>query len=45
MCRAVGEHAPLLAAGADARFQNKVHLAMQSAGWGKKDKGEEPETD
>jgi PTH1 family peptidyl-tRNA hydrolase len=45
MCRAVGEHAPLLAAGADARFQNKVHLAMQAAGWGKKDKGEEPEND
>ena len=45
MCRAIGAQAPLLAVGEDASFQNKVHLAMQAAGWGKKDKNDEPEND
>ncbi|GJD47994.1 Peptidyl-tRNA hydrolase [Methylobacterium crusticola] len=33
LCDAVAEHAALLAAGDDARFQNKVHLAMAGRGW------------
>ncbi len=33
LCRAVADHAPLLAAGEDASFQNKVHLAMADRGW------------
>ncbi|UMY19015.1 aminoacyl-tRNA hydrolase [Methylobacterium organophilum] len=33
LCRAVADHAPLLAAGEDASFQNKVHLAMAGRGW------------
>ena len=34
LCRAVADHAPLLARGEDATFQNKVHLAMEGRGWG-----------
>lgn len=33
LSRAVAEHAPLLAKGDDASFQNKVHLAMEARGW------------
>ena len=33
LCRAFADHAPLLAAGEDASFQNKVHLAMAGRGW------------
>jgi PTH1 family peptidyl-tRNA hydrolase len=33
LCRAVADHAALLAAGEDASFQNKVHLAMAGRGW------------
>ena len=32
--RAIAEAAPLLAAGRDASFQNKTHLAMEAAGFG-----------
>jgi PTH1 family peptidyl-tRNA hydrolase len=34
LCRAVADHAALLARGEDASFQNKVHLAMEARGWG-----------
>ncbi|MCJ2141238.1 aminoacyl-tRNA hydrolase [Methylobacterium sp. E-066] len=33
LCRALADHAALLAAGEDASFQNKVHLAMAGRGW------------
>lgn len=33
LCRAVADHAAILAAGDDASFQNKVHLAMAGRGW------------
>jgi peptidyl-tRNA hydrolase, PTH1 family len=33
LCRACADAAPLLAKGDDARFQNKVHLAMEGRGW------------
>lgn len=33
LCRAVADHAELLATGDDASFQNKVHLAMAARGW------------
>ncbi|WP_407528075.1 aminoacyl-tRNA hydrolase [Methylobacterium oryzisoli] len=33
LCDAVADHAGVLAAGEDASFQNKVHLAMQGRGW------------
>ncbi|WP_046866354.1 aminoacyl-tRNA hydrolase [Microvirga massiliensis] len=33
LCRAVAEEAELLAAGQDAQFQNRVHLAMEARGW------------
>jgi len=36
VCRAIAEAAPLLAAGQDASFQNKVHLAIEAAGYGEK---------
>ena len=36
VCRAIAEAAPLLAAGQDASFQNKTHLAMEAAGFGEK---------
>ena len=39
LCEAVADNAALLAAGQDASFQNKVHLAMQSKGFF--EKGEE----
>ncbi len=35
VCRAVAEGAPLLAEGQDASFQNKTHLAIEAAGFGK----------
>jgi PTH1 family peptidyl-tRNA hydrolase len=34
LCRAVADHASLLARGEDSSFQNKVHLAMEAKGWG-----------
>ncbi len=34
LCRAVADHAPLLAAGEASAFQSKVHLAMEGRGWG-----------
>ena len=34
LCRAVADHAELLAKGDDPSFQNKVHLAMEGRGWG-----------
>ncbi|HEX4766378.1 MAG TPA: aminoacyl-tRNA hydrolase [Lichenihabitans sp.] len=34
LCEAVAYHAALVAAGQDASFQNKVHLAMAAAGFG-----------
>lgn len=34
LCRAIADDAPLLAAGEDASFQNRVHLAMAGRGWG-----------
>jgi peptidyl-tRNA hydrolase, PTH1 family len=36
VCRAIAEAAPLLAAGQDASFQNKTHLAIDAAGFGDK---------
>ena len=33
LCRAVADHAAILAAGDDASFQNRVHLAMAGRGW------------
>ena len=33
VCRAIAEAAPLLAAGQDASFQNKTHLAIEAAGF------------
>ena len=35
-CRAVADAAPLLVEGQDATFQNKVHLALDAAGFGDK---------
>jgi len=35
VCRAIAEAAPLLVAGQDASFQNKTHLAIEAAGFGK----------
>lgn len=34
LVRAVADASPLLAAGEDMSFQNKVHLAMDAHGWG-----------
>src|ERR1700730_4195545 len=34
VCRAIAEAVPLLAAGHDASFQNKTHLAIEAAGFG-----------
>jgi PTH1 family peptidyl-tRNA hydrolase len=34
LCRACADHAALLANGEDAAFQNRIHLAMASRGWG-----------
>ncbi len=39
LCDAVAAQAPLLARHDDATFQNKVHLAMQAAGFGKDESG------
>jgi PTH1 family peptidyl-tRNA hydrolase len=36
VCHAIAAAAPLLAAGQDARFQNKTHLAIEAAGFGEK---------
>jgi PTH1 family peptidyl-tRNA hydrolase len=36
VCCAIAEAAPLLAAGRDASFQNKTHLAIEAAGFGEK---------
>jgi PTH1 family peptidyl-tRNA hydrolase len=36
VCRAIAEGASLLAAGQDASFQNKAHLAIEAAGFGEK---------
>jgi peptidyl-tRNA hydrolase, PTH1 family len=36
VCYAIAEAAPLLAKGQDASFQNKTHLAIESAGFGEK---------
>jgi peptidyl-tRNA hydrolase, PTH1 family len=36
VCRAIAAAAPLLAAGQDASFQNKTHLAIEAAGFGEK---------
>ncbi|MGY2047245.1 aminoacyl-tRNA hydrolase [Methylobacterium sp. JK268] len=33
LCDALADHAALLAAGEDASFQNKVHLALEGRGW------------
>jgi PTH1 family peptidyl-tRNA hydrolase len=41
LCDIVADNAALLAAGKDATFQNKVHLAMQAKGFGaEKDEGD-----
>ena len=42
VCDAVSRFAALLAQGQDASFQNKVHLAVEAAGFGKRD--EQPST-
>lgn len=34
LCRAIADDAALVAAGEDARFQNKIHLSMAGRGWG-----------
>ncbi|TAK47073.1 MAG: aminoacyl-tRNA hydrolase [Xanthobacteraceae bacterium] len=39
LCEAAADNAGLLAAGSDATFQNKVHLAMQAKGFGGADEG------
>jgi PTH1 family peptidyl-tRNA hydrolase len=36
VCRAIADAAPLLVAGEDASFQNKVHLAIEAAGFAEK---------
>jgi PTH1 family peptidyl-tRNA hydrolase len=36
VCRAVADAAPLLVEGQDASYQNKVHLALEAAGFGEK---------
>ena len=36
VCAAIADAAPLLAEGQDASFQNKVHLAVEAAGFGEK---------
>ena len=38
LCRSVADHMPLVAAGQDSSFQNKVHLAMEAAGLGDADR-------
>ncbi|MBY0362754.1 MAG: aminoacyl-tRNA hydrolase [Phreatobacter sp.] len=34
LCDACADHAEMLAAGDDAAFQNRIHLAMEGRGWG-----------
>jgi peptidyl-tRNA hydrolase, PTH1 family len=34
LCEVIADNAGLLLQGADATFQNKVHLAMQAKGFG-----------
>jgi PTH1 family peptidyl-tRNA hydrolase len=41
VCDAVARSAALLAAGQDASFQNKVHLALEAAGFAGKDAKDE----
>jgi len=41
LCDAVADHVGLLAKRNDAGFQNKVHLAMDTAGFGDKSKAED----
>jgi PTH1 family peptidyl-tRNA hydrolase len=41
LCEAVADSAGLLAAGQDASFQNKVHLALQAKGFFEKEEGGE----
>jgi PTH1 family peptidyl-tRNA hydrolase len=41
----IGENAELIARGQDASFQNKVHLAMVSKGFGQPDREEEDDDD
>jgi PTH1 family peptidyl-tRNA hydrolase len=41
LCEAVADHIGLVAARNDAGFQNKVHLAMDTAGFGDKSKAED----
>jgi peptidyl-tRNA hydrolase, PTH1 family len=36
VCSAIASAAPLLAAGQDASFQNRTHLALEAAGFGEK---------
>jgi peptidyl-tRNA hydrolase, PTH1 family len=36
LCEAIGSFAGLLANGEDASFQNRVHLAVEAAGFGGK---------
>ncbi len=36
VCRAVADAAPLLIEGQDASFQNRIHLALEAAGFGEK---------
>jgi PTH1 family peptidyl-tRNA hydrolase len=40
LCDAVADNAALLAAGQDATFQNKIHLAMDAKGFGTADEPE-----
>jgi len=44
LCEAVADNAALLAAGQDASFQNKVHLAMQGKAFFEKGAGEEKQS-
>ena len=36
VCRAIADATPLLVAGEDGRFQNRIHLAVEAAGFGEK---------
>ena len=38
LCDEIGHHIALLAEGRDAQFQNKIHLAMEGAGFGEPNK-------
>jgi PTH1 family peptidyl-tRNA hydrolase len=41
LCRAIADHASLLAQGDDASFANKLHLAMEGRGWGEADSADD----